>query len=58
MFKLINISDHNNEAQPSRGTERSRDEEQIRTEQTPRMKPQTHKERKKERTTVGEMRNK
>ena len=34
------------EAPPSRGTKRRIDEEQIKTEQTSRMKLQTHKERK------------
>ena len=34
---------HNHEAQPSRGTKRKRDEDQIRTMQTPYMKPQTKK---------------
>ena len=35
---------HIHETQPSRGTKRRRDEEQIKTKQTPRTKPQTHKE--------------
>ena len=38
---------HNHETQPSWGTKGRRDEEQIRTTQTPLMKPQTHKLRKK-----------
>ena len=37
---------HNHEAQTSRGTKTRRDEEQIRTPQTPHMKPQTHKEKR------------
>ena len=36
---------HNHEAQPSQGTKRRRDEEQIMTKLSPFMKPQTHAQR-------------
>ena len=37
---------HNHKAQGSRGTKRRREEEQIKTKQTPYMKPQMHKQRR------------
>ena len=48
---------HNHEAQPSRGTQRWRDDEHMRTIQTPYMKPQTHKKKNCNRGTALERSN-